>query len=67
MIFLIDDKVSRQKNYGWTCEKFNQYKDDIIRIVNKHDLHVHLHEIFSQGNIILFHSSFLYNSEKIDE
>lgn len=67
MIFLIDDKVSRQKNYGWTCEKFNQYKDDIIRIVNKHDLHVHLHEIFSQGNIILFHSSFLDNSEKTDE
>ena len=32
MIYLFDDKESRQQLYGWTDERFGLWSDSIIRI-----------------------------------
>ena len=32
MIYLFDDKESRQQSYGWTDERFGLWSDSLIRI-----------------------------------
>ena len=34
MIYLFDDKESRQQSYGWTDERFGLWSDSVIRIKN---------------------------------
>lgn len=59
MIYLFDDKESRQQSYGWTDERFGLWSDSIIRIKDFADYRLlDESEIFREGNIILYHESF---------
>jgi CheY-like chemotaxis protein len=63
MIYLIDDKKLRQGNdFGWSDEKFNRLKDSIQPIYDLGELEKRSAEIFQNGNIILYHESFLDNT-----
>ena len=63
MIYLIDDKKLRQKiDFCWTEEKFNKLKDSIQPIYDLGELEKRSAEIFQNGNIILYHESFLDNT-----
>ncbi|WP_456075790.1 hypothetical protein [Hoylesella nanceiensis] len=63
MIYIIDDKLSRQNDYGWTIERFSEYSN-IEAINNLLSLKEKLDNIFSsEENIILFHESFLNSSD----
>lgn len=64
MIYLIDDKPSRQADYGWNEDKLSSYKDILIVIRNLDDLKNSMTEIFNRGNIILYHESFLNSLDK---
>lgn len=63
MIYLIDDKTNRQKDFGWNKNKINLYRDilvsfsdyDQIKNSDKREL------IFNGENVILFHESFFEN------
>lgn len=62
MIYLIDDKVARQRDYGWSSERFNEFGDIITAINSLQSLEEKKSDFFSSDeNIILFHVSF-YNS-----
>lgn len=59
MIYIFDDKVSRQKLYDWTEERFELWKDSIVKITSYSDfIHLKQSSIFENGNIILYHESF---------
>lgn len=59
MIYLFDDKESRQQSYGWTDERFGLWSDSVIRIKNYADfLRLDESDIFREGNIVLYHESF---------
>lgn len=59
MIYLFDDKESRQQLYGWTDERFGLWSDSLIRIRDFADfLLLDKSVIFREGNIILYHESF---------
>lgn len=59
MIYLFDDKESRQQSYGWTNNKFELWSDVIVRIKNYSDyLSLEEQDIFSERNIIIYHESF---------
>jgi len=63
MIYLIDDKINRQLDYGWNPEKFEFYSDSILSIHLYKDIdETTRNEMFSPGNIILFHESFFDNT-----
>ena len=63
MIYLIDDKKLRQsKDFGWTNEKFIQFKDFIQPIYELTELEERSQEVFQNGNVILYHESFLDNT-----
>jgi hypothetical protein len=60
MIYLIDDKNLRQEiDYKWTSERFKKYEAYILPIYTLSDLQNKSQEIFQDGNIILYHESFL--------
>lgn len=65
MIYLIDDKKSRQNSYGWSDERFENIKCLIIRIVGEEDLNKHIDQIIAPGNIILIHDSFLDGNSNV--
>ena len=59
MIYLFDDKESRQQSYGWTNNKFELWSDVIVRIKDYSDyLSLEKQNIFSERNIIIYHESF---------
>jgi hypothetical protein len=60
MIYLVDDKISRQKDYGWNSEKLSLYRDILKPIYSYSEiLDNNLSEqIFSDNSIVLFHESF---------
>ena len=60
MIYLIDDIVSRQKDYGWSKEKFKIYASKLKVFHNYNEFkNIDIRtEIFQNKNIILFHESF---------
>ena len=62
MIYLIDDKKSRQKLLGWNQEKLEKYKSNVKPVFSyKQILEENLSSIdniFSDESIILFHESF---------
>lgn len=60
MVFLIDEKRSRQNDYGWNEKRFAEFKNLIV-INSIAALSACQPDIFSSNNIILFHESF-YNS-----
>lgn len=59
MIYLFDDKKSRQQSYGWTNDMFELWSNFIIRVKNYSDyLLLKENDFFKDGNIILYHESF---------
>lgn len=59
MIYLFDDKESRQQSYGWTNKMFELWSDVIVRIKDYSDyLSLEEKDIFKEGNIIIYHESF---------
>ena len=69
MIYIIDDKRSRQSDYGWNENKLSIFKNEIIPIYNFEDLVKNKEGMFENDNIILFHESFLASNDnnKTDE
>lgn len=60
MVYLIDDKKLRQENdYQWSENRFHKYNQIIQPIYTLKELQNRSEEIFSEGNIILYHESFL--------
>lgn len=60
MIYLIDDKNLRQEiDYKWTSERFKKYEAYILPIYTLSDLQIKAQDVFQEGNIILYHESFL--------
>lgn len=62
MIYLIDDKRSRQQDYGWNKERFSQYTDTITPIWNMESLIENREKMLEDNSVILFHESFLSTS-----
>jgi hypothetical protein len=63
MIYLIDDKELRQQqDYHWTKFRFEKYKEFIIPIYTLEALDSKKEQIFQKGNVILYHDSFLDNT-----
>ena len=68
MVYLIDDKKSRQEyDYSWTSAKFSSYNKFIKCIYTLDELENLNQEIFSNNNIILYHDSFIDNTCKTRE
>ncbi|GEM51955.1 hypothetical protein EB1_17450 [Empedobacter brevis NBRC 14943 = ATCC 43319] len=68
MIYLIDDKKLRQeKDYNWNTERFSQYADVISTIYTVNELTINSRDVFKEGNIILYHESFLDATDLKDE
>jgi len=59
MIYLIDDKKLRQKDFGWSEEKLAQYDSKITPLYNIKDVSSVGEQLYNTGNIILYHESFL--------
>lgn len=58
--YIIDEKASRQKEYGWGDKDFKD--NDIIPIRDSDTLKkIDLNQIFQKENIICYHDSFLKN------
>ncbi|WP_374443463.1 hypothetical protein [Epilithonimonas sp.] len=58
MVYLFDDKKERQEDFSWNDERFLHFQDIIIPIYSYNDEEVEKLNVFSEGNIILFHESF---------
>lgn len=63
MIYLIDDKRSRQQDYGWNKERFSQYTDTITPIWNMESLIENREKMLEDNSVILFHESFLSSAD----
>lgn len=59
MIYLIDDKKTRQKDFGWLDEKFTKYASQLKTLYNIDDVVKIGENLYNRGNIILYHESFL--------
>lgn len=64
MIYIIDDKRSRQRDYGWDDERFSQYENILTPIWNMDSLAIHRGDMLEENNIILFHESFLSSDDE---
>jgi hypothetical protein len=64
MIYLFDDKRSRQTSYGWSEKNFEPFSDIILPIYTYDEIieKEFREKIFSESNTILFHESFFDNS-----
>lgn len=58
MIYIIDDKKSRQEDYGWNEEKLSKFDHILKPIWGNDSLRALEDNIFQAGNTILFHESF---------
>ena len=68
MVYLIDEKKLRQESdYLWTDERFGQFKNMIRCIYTLEELENGSKEIFSNDNIILYHESFIDQTNKSKE
>lgn len=70
MIYLIDDNKTRQKDFGWTEERFAQYDNILVPLYTIDDVIYIGDKLYNDDNIILYHESFLdftANKEKAVE
>lgn len=59
MVYIIDDKKSRQTDYGWDAARIESYNNILIPIYDKDDLErAMLEGMFLPNNVVLFHESF---------
>ena len=58
MIYIIDDKKSRQRDYGWDEDRLSKYSDIVKPIWGVEAFNNFQNQIINEGNIILFHESF---------
>lgn len=59
MIYLIDEKKIRQRNYNWDQDRLKKYEDILVPIYDKSGLDNIKEEIYeSVDNVVLFHDSF---------
>lgn len=68
MIYLIDDKIDRQKkDYHWDSERFERFREFIKPYYRYHEIveKNNNEKIFKDGNVILFHESFFDNPENV--
>ena len=64
-IYLIEDKVSRRNDYGWTDEKLSTISD-VCAIDNAYRLQELLSEILKDdSNIIIYHESFINSAHDV--
>jgi hypothetical protein len=65
MIYLIDDKNLRQKDFGWSEEKFAHFSNIIKPLYKIEDIIQIGEDLYIENNIILYHESFLdFTSDK---
>lgn len=69
MVYLIDDKKSRQELLGWKDSDFNEHESVLKSVCTYKQIKEEnlSSEIFSSNNIILFHESFFDNVENQDK
>jgi len=68
MIYLIDDKKIRQeRDYKWTDDRFENFKSLIKTIYTLDELQEKDTDIFQEGNVILYHESFLDSTNIANE
>ena len=70
MIYLIDDKIGRQKGFGWNQDKFDKYKEQIKPIYTYADIkEIKSENILNKENVVIYHNSFFDNpvNNKTDE
>ena len=58
MIYIVDDKTKRQKDYGWGKERFDKFASIVKPISTFAELEKNEDEMLSKNSIILFHESF---------
>ncbi|WP_291087391.1 MULTISPECIES: hypothetical protein [unclassified Empedobacter] len=57
---MIDDKKLRQeKDYNWSTSRFEEFNDIISPIYTLDELTQNSKKIFKEGNVVLYHESFL--------
>lgn len=59
MIYLIDDKTSRQTDYGWPDFKLEEYSDVMTSISDFGKLSVCMDKIHQIDSIVIYHESFI--------
>lgn len=59
MIYLIDDNKTRQKDFGWTEERFALYVNLLTPLYTINDVIKIGDKLYHDDNIILYHESFL--------
>jgi CheY-like chemotaxis protein len=65
LIYLIDDKDLRQKDFGWSEEKFALFSSIIKPLYEIEDIIQVGENLYVENNIILYHESFLdFTSDK---
>ena len=57
MIYIIDDKRSRQRDYGWDENRLSTYSPIVKPIWGAEDLRLYQDQIIQEENVILFHES----------
>ena len=58
MIYIIDDKKSRQRDYGWDEDRLSTYSHIVKPIWGSEALNDYQDQIIQDENVILFHESF---------
>jgi hypothetical protein len=59
MIYLIDDKKNRQREFGWAESRFLEYSKIIKPLYTIDEVMEVSQELYQDNNIILYHESFL--------
>jgi hypothetical protein len=59
MIYLIDDKKNRQKDFGWSEDKLAEYSSFLTPLYNLGDIARVGEALYSDESVILYHESFL--------
>lgn len=59
MIYLIDDKNLRQKDFGWSAKRFAHFSSIIKPLYGIQDITQIGEDLYRENNIILYHESFL--------
>lgn len=59
MIYLIDDRKTRQNDFGWSKDKLNKYSALLTTLYDIHDITEIGEALYDEDNVIMYHESFL--------